>query len=62
MFLFLVTGHAAKYMDRRKLLDHCHMEFAACSGLLRGNHLWGSRLAYPVYAVLVLVGVGTVLV
>jgi MFS family permease len=57
IFLFLVSGHAADRMDRRKLLNLCYMGFAICSVLLLGIHLWGARSAYLVYAVLVLVGV-----
>jgi MFS family permease len=58
VFLFLVSGHAADRMERRKLLMLCYTGFAVCSGLLlqiawHGPH---ARVG-PVYAVLVLLGV-----
>jgi len=34
MILFLVSGHAADRINRRKLLVFCYAAFAACSGLL----------------------------
>jgi MFS family permease len=57
IFLFLVSGHAADRFDRRKLLMLCYCGFAACSGLLWEIALRGSRSVYPIYGVLVLLGV-----
>jgi MFS family permease len=57
MFLFLVSGHAADRFDRRKLLMLCYGGFAACSGLLWEIALRGSHSVYPIYGVLVLLGV-----
>src|ERR1700721_2717213 len=34
LLLFLVSGHAADRLDRRKLLITCYAGFAGCSGLL----------------------------
>src|SRR6202451_410333 len=34
ILLFLVTGHAADRLDRRKLLITCYAGFAVCSSLL----------------------------
>jgi len=61
IFLFLVSGHAADRFDRRKLLMLCYCGFAVCSGLLweialRGSHSVHPRV-YPIYGVLVLLGV-----
>ncbi len=55
--LFLISGHVADRFDRRRLYGLCCGGFAVCSGLLlmlihRGNHT-----VYPIYVVLVLVGV-----
>ena len=59
IFLFLVAGHAADRFDRRKLLMLCYGGFAVCSGLLWEIALRGSHRTrfYPIYAVLVLLGV-----
>jgi MFS family permease len=61
IFLFLVSGHAADRFDRRKLLMLCYGGFAVCSGMLweialREAHS-ASPSVYPIYAVLVLLGV-----
>ena len=34
LILFLLSGHAADRIDRRKLIVVCHAGFAVCSGLL----------------------------
>jgi MFS family permease len=61
IFLFLVSGHAADRFDRRKLLMLCYCGFAVCSGLLWEIALRGAYSAYPsvypIYGVLVLLGV-----
>jgi MFS family permease len=61
VFLFLASGHAADRFDRRKLLMLCYGGFAVCAGLLlaiawRGSHS-AHTTVYPIYAVLVLLGV-----
>jgi MFS family permease len=55
--LFLVSGHAADRIDRRKLLAWCYAGFTLCSGLLLALQLHGVRSANPIYFVLVLLGV-----
>ena len=55
--LFLVAGHAADRIDRRRLLVWCYAGFAACSGLLFLLQRRGLRSATPIYVVLVLLGV-----
>lgn len=65
IFLFLLAGHAADHFDRRKLLMLCYGGFAVCSGLLWEIALRGTHGAcpsvyarvYPIYGVLVLLGV-----
>ena len=61
IFLFLASGHAADRYDRRRLLMLCYGGFAVCAAFLlaiawHGSHsLRGS--VYPIYAVLLLLGV-----
>ncbi len=57
IFLFLLSGHAADRFDRRKLLTTCYGGIALCSGLLLRGALLGARSVYPIYAVIVLLGV-----
>jgi MFS family permease len=57
VLLFLVSGHAADRIDRRRLLTACYAGFAICSALLLAITLHGLPRVYPIYIVLVLVGV-----
>jgi len=57
VLLFLVSGHAADRIDRRRLLTACYTGFAICSALLLAIALRGILRVYPIYIVLVLVGV-----
>lgn len=57
MFLFLVAGHAADRFDRRRLLAACYASFSVCSALLLATSLHGLSAVYPIYAVVVLLGV-----
>jgi len=57
ILLFLVSGHAADRYDRRKLIVLCHCASAACSGALLFLTLRGLHSAYPIYAVLLFLGV-----
>jgi MFS family permease len=61
IFLFLAAGHAADRFDRRRLLMLCYGGFALCSGLLWEIALRGARAVhpsvYPIYGVLLLLGV-----
>jgi MFS family permease len=54
---FLVSGHAADRYDRRKVLTLGYAGFALCSGLLLAITLRGAHSVYPIYGVMVLVGV-----
>src|ERR1700687_5233292 len=57
ILLFLVSGHAADRMDRRRLLIACYVGFGICSGLLLFIALAGMRAVYPIYGVVVLMGI-----
>src|SRR6266436_4812365 len=57
ILLFLVAGHVADRFERRKLIVLCYSGFALCSALLLFLSLRGIHTVYPIYAVLVLLGV-----
>lgn len=57
ILLFLVSGHAADRLDRRKLLITCYAGFSVCSGLLLFTALRGMHAVYPIYFVVVLIGI-----
>jgi MFS family permease len=57
ILLFLVAGHVADRYERRKLIVLCYFGSAACSGALLFLTLRGIRSPYPIYAVLLFVGV-----
>src|ERR1700682_6166512 len=57
ILLFLVSGHAADRFDRRKLLIACYSGFSMCSGLLLFTALRGMHAIYPIYSVVVLIGI-----
>jgi MFS family permease len=57
VLLFLVAGHTADLVDRRRLLTACYTGYALCSALFLVIALHGIQRAYPIYVVLTLVGV-----
>jgi MFS family permease len=57
ILLFLVSGHAADRWDRRKLALVCDGGFTICSLALLAAELRGLDSAYPIYGVLLLLGV-----
>jgi MFS family permease len=57
ILLFLVAGHVADRFERRKLIVLCYSGFALCSALLLFLSLRGIHSVYPIYAVLVFLGV-----
>jgi MFS family permease len=57
ILLFLASGHAADTINRRKLLMTCYAGFAVCSSLLLLTTIGGRRAVYPLYIVVVLLGV-----
>jgi MFS family permease len=57
IFLFLIAGHLADRLDRRKILLSCYGGMAACSALLFALAEARSRSVYLIYLVLVLLGI-----
>jgi MFS family permease len=57
ILLFLVSGHVADRFERRKLIVVCYSGFALCSALLLFLSLRRVHSVYPIYGVLVLLGV-----
>jgi len=57
IFLFLASGHAADRFNRRRLLIICYAGFAVCSGLLLAVSWLRPASVFPIYAVLVLLGI-----
>jgi MFS family permease len=57
ILLFLISGQAADRFDRRKLLTICYGGIALCSGLLLRAALAGVHSVFPIYVVIVLLGV-----
>jgi MFS family permease len=55
--LFLLSGHAADRLDRRKLLLVCYAGFALCSALLLVLAWRATASALPIYVVLLGLGV-----
>jgi MFS family permease len=55
--LFLLSGHAADRLDRKKLLLVCYTGFAACSALLLVIAWRATASALPIYVVLLALGV-----
>jgi MFS family permease len=57
VLLFLVGGHVADRVDRRKVLLACFAGFAACTALLFWFSHLGMQSPRPIYFVLLLIGV-----
>jgi MFS family permease len=57
ILLFLVSGHVADRYQRRKLVVFCYSGYTLCSTLLLLATLRGVHSVYPIYAVLILLGV-----
>src|SRR3990170_4892243 len=57
ILLFLVSGHAADRWDRRRLVLFCYLSFTVGSASLLALERQGLHSAYPIYAVLVWLGV-----
>jgi MFS family permease len=55
--LFLLSGHAADRLDRKKLLLVCYAGFAVCSALLLVIAWRATASALPIYVVLLALGV-----
>src|SRR5579859_4229248 len=57
ILLFLVSGHVADRHDRRRLIVLCYIGFALCCSLLLAAAVYHTHSVYPIYAVLILIGV-----
>lgn len=57
ILLFLVSGHAADRWDRRRLALLCYAGLTLCSLALLVTELRGLQTVYPIYVVLLLLGV-----
>jgi MFS family permease len=55
--LFLVSGHVADRYERRKVIVLCYAGFTLCSALLLLAATRETHSVYPIYAVLLLLGV-----
>ncbi len=56
--LFLVAGHTADHVPRKRIIQACYASFAVCSTLLLALSLHGLPTVWPIYAVVL--GIGTV--
>jgi MFS family permease len=57
ILLFLISGHTADRYNRCKVLMLSYGGLALCSGLLLAITLRGTRSVYPIYGVMLLIGV-----
>jgi MFS family permease len=57
VLLFLVSGHVADRYDRRRMVVGCYAAFGGCSALLLVAALRHMHSVYPIYAVLILIGI-----
>jgi MFS family permease len=56
VLLFLVAGHTADHVPRKRILQTCYFAFSLCSALLVGITVHGLTTVWPIYAALVLNG------
>ncbi|MGD0963825.1 MAG: MFS transporter [Candidatus Acidiferrales bacterium] len=57
LILFLLSGHLADRVNRRKLLTMCYLGFAACSALLLAIAWRSPRAVLPIYGAVILSGI-----
>ncbi len=57
ILLFLITGHTADRLPRKRILQTCLASFAVCSLLLLGLSIHGLSRVLPIYGVLLLNGI-----
>lgn len=57
ILLFLVSGHTADRYNRCKVLTFAYAGLSLCSGLLLAITLSGTHSVYPIYGVMLLIGV-----
>jgi MFS family permease len=56
ILLFLIAGHAVDRFERRRILVFCYAGFAICSALLLAIAIHHLRSVYPIYGIMLLVG------
>ena len=56
IFLFLIAGHTADHIPRKRILQTCYFAFSVCSVLLVGLTLRGLTTPWPIYAALLFNG------
>ncbi len=57
ILLFLIAGHAADRIPRKRIILSCFAGFAICSSLLLAFTVHGLRSVEPIYIILVLIGI-----
>src|SRR4051794_39434807 len=57
ILLFLIAGHAADRIPRKRILQGCYAAFSLCSLLLLALSLHGVASVYPLYTILLMNGV-----
>jgi MFS family permease len=57
ILLFLVAGHTADRIPRKRIIFTCYAGFAVCSALLLTFTMRGLTSVHPIYIVLVLIGI-----
>lgn len=57
ILLFLLAGHTADRLPRRRIITTCYIGFAICSALLLVFTVHGLRSVEPIYVILVLLGI-----
>ena len=57
ILLFLLAGHTADRLPRRRIITTCYIGFAGCSALLLAFTVHGLRSVEPIYVILVLLGI-----
>src|ERR1700682_4649845 len=57
MLLFLAAGHAADRVPRKRIIQSCYGGFSFCSGLLLPLSLHGLSSVWPIYSVVLGMGI-----
>lgn len=57
ILLFLLAGHTADRVDRRKIILFCYTGYAICAALLLNITLHHAKSVYPIYGTLLLLGI-----
>jgi MFS family permease len=57
ILLFLLSGHTADRLDRRKIILFCYAGYAVCAALLLTVTIHRTSTVYPIYGTLLLLGI-----